>query len=96
MPHTGSNGLPQQLRDRIQDVIDKLRQRRIPSGIEAAKGTADLMRSLVTSSRLADPQSLLDEVKSVGIQLQLANPSGEDSTLARSFTSSSLKRPNPP
>ncbi|KFM25765.1 Translation initiation factor eIF-2B subunit beta, partial [Auxenochlorella protothecoides] len=50
------------------------RQRKVETSLDAAKGTAELLRQLVTSSRLSDPQSLLDEVKRVGLTLQAAQP----------------------
>ena len=63
--------------DRVDDFCDKLRQRRIEASLDAAKATAELMRQLVTSQRLPDPQSLLAEVKSVGLRIQAAKPIGK-------------------
>ncbi|KAL6770939.1 hypothetical protein ACKKBF_B33300 [Auxenochlorella protothecoides x Auxenochlorella symbiontica] len=60
--------------DRVQDFATRLRQRKVETSLDAAKGTAELLRQLVTSSRLSDPQSLLDEVKRVGLTLQAAQP----------------------
>lgn len=62
--------------DRVQDFATKLRQRKICTSLDAAKGTAELLRQLVTSSKLSDPQSLLEEVKNVGNKLQAALPTG--------------------
>lgn len=62
--------------DRVEDFCDKLRQRRIEASLDAAKGTAELMRQLVTSGKLPDPQSLLAEVKNVGLRIQAAKPIG--------------------
>ena len=62
--------------DKVNDFCDKLRQRRIVGSLSAAKGTAELMRQLVTSSRLSDPHALLEEVRSVGIHIQSAKPIG--------------------
>lgn len=67
----------QAFHERVDDFCDKLRQRRVTTSLDAAKGTAELLRQLVTSSRLADPQSLLEEVRSVGIKMQAAKPMGE-------------------
>lgn len=63
--------------DRVEEFATKLRHRRVAGSLEAAKGTAELLRQLVTSSRLVDPQVLLDEVKDVGATLQSAEPTGE-------------------
>lgn len=63
--------------DRVQDYATKLRERRVVTSLDAAKGTAELLRQLVTSSRMTDAQSLLDEVKNVGSILQAANPTGK-------------------
>lgn len=60
----------------MQDFATRLRQRKVETSLDAAKGTAELLRQLVTSSRLSDPQSLLDEVKRVGLTLQAAQPTG--------------------
>jgi len=62
--------------DKVNDFCDKLRQRRIGGSLAAAKGTAELLRQLVTSSRLNNPQIMLDEVRDVGIQIQSAKPIG--------------------
>ncbi len=62
--------------DRVDIFCDQLRQRRIEASLDAAKGTAELMRQLVTSQRLPDPQSLLTEVKNVGLRIQTAKPIG--------------------
>lgn len=69
--------------DRVQDFSTRLRQRKVGTSLDAAKGTAELLRQLVTSSRLSDPQSLLDEVKRVGLTLQAAQPTGIPGSLAR-------------
>lgn len=63
--------------DKVNDFCDKLRQRRIDGSLAAAKGTAELMRQLVTSSRLNDPHYMLEEVRRVGAQIQSAKPIGE-------------------
>lgn len=60
----------------MEDFCDKLRERHIEASLDAAKGTAELLRQLVTSQRLPDPQSLLAEVKSVGLRIQAAKPIG--------------------
>lgn len=63
--------------DRVEEFAIKLRQRRVDSSLDAATGTAELLRQLVTSSRMNDPQVLLEEVKTVGATLQIAQPTGE-------------------
>lgn len=67
----------QQFYDRVNEFCDKLKQRKIEASLDAAKGTAELMRQLVTSQRLPDPHSLLAEVKNVGLKIQAAKPIGE-------------------
>lgn len=62
--------------DRVEDFAIKLRQRRVGGSIEAATGTAELLRQLVTSSKVNDPQALIDEVRIVGATLQSAQPAG--------------------
>jgi hypothetical protein len=62
--------------DKVNDFCDKLRQRRIHGSLAAAKGTAELLRQLVASSRLHDPKTMLEEVKKVGIRIQCALPIG--------------------
>ena len=62
--------------DKVNDFCDQLRQRRVNGSLAAAKGTAELMRILITSSRYNEPYSLLDEVRNVGNQIQSAKPIG--------------------
>lgn len=64
----------QQFYDRVNEFCDKLKQRKLEASLDAAKGTAELMRQLVTSQRLPDPHSLLAEVKNVGLKIQAAKP----------------------
>jgi hypothetical protein len=61
---------------KVNDFCDRLRQRRVEGSLAAAKGTAELLRQLLTSSRLADPHSMLEEVRSVGVKIQSAKPIG--------------------
>lgn len=68
--------------DKVNDFCDRLRQRRVDGSLAAAKGTAELMRQLVTSSKLNDPHSMLDEVRRVGNLIQLAKPIGALERLA--------------
>lgn len=70
--------------DKVNEFCDKLRQRRIGGSLAAAKGTAELLRQLVTSSRLSDPHVMLEEVRDVGVQIQSAKPIGEFSKAMRS------------
>eukprot|EP00887_Chlorella_sp_A99_P005916 scaffold29.g5916.t1 len=60
--------------ERVEELCRELRARRVSGSLEAAKRTAELLRQLVTSSRLTDPQSLLEEVKRIGVKIQLAKP----------------------
>ena len=63
--------------EKVSDFCDRLRQRRINGSLATAKGTAELMRQLVTSSRLSDPHVMLDEVRKVGNIIQDAKPIGK-------------------
>ncbi len=65
---------------KVDDFCDRLRQRRVNGSLAAAKGTAELMRQLVTSSKLADPHAMLAEVRSVGLTIQAAKPIGACAT----------------
>ena len=62
--------------DRVEAFCRRLTDRRIDGSLAAAKGTAELLRQLVTSSRLNTPESLLAEVKRVGLRMQAAKPIG--------------------
>lgn len=64
--------------DRVDDLASRLRHRRVAGSLEAAKLTAELLRQLVTSSKLNDPHALLLEVKEVGSRLQAAEPTGAE------------------
>lgn len=64
------------LSNKTDDFCCKLRQRKIDGSLAAAKGTAELLRQLVTSIRVGDPRDLLDEVRTVGVKLQAARPAG--------------------
>jgi hypothetical protein len=63
--------------EKVNDFCDRLRQRRVNGSLAAAKGTAELMRQLVTSSKLNDPRNMLTEVRKVGNIIQAAKPIGE-------------------
>jgi len=63
--------------DKVNDFCDKLRQRRISSSYEVAKGTVELLKQLVSSSKASSPQALLEEVRNVGVRIQSARPIGE-------------------
>ncbi|KAL4530222.1 hypothetical protein Ndes2526B_g04973 [Nannochloris sp. 'desiccata'] len=60
--------------EKVNDFCDRLRQRRVNGSLAAAKGTAELMRQLVTSSKLNDPRNMLTEVRKVGNIIQAAKP----------------------
>jgi translation initiation factor eIF-2B subunit beta len=60
--------------DRLADFCDRLRTRRVDSSLGAAKGTAELLRQLVASSRRADPRALLEDIRAAGVAIQLAKP----------------------
>lgn len=62
--------------EKVNDFCDRLRQRRVDGSLAAAKGTAELMRQLVTSSKLNDPRNMLIEVRKVGNIIQAAKPIG--------------------
>lgn len=62
---------------KVDDFCNRLRQRSVNGSLAAAKGTAELMRQLVTSSKLNDPHAMLGEVRSVGLTIQAAKPIGE-------------------
>lgn len=62
--------------DRVEAFCCRLVDRRINSSLAAAKGTAELLRQLVTMSRLNTPELLLAEVKKVGLRIQSAKPIG--------------------
>lgn len=64
------------LNDRIESFCESLRQRKIGGSLAAARGTAEILRQLITSARLTDPQQMLDEVRSVGTRIQASNPIG--------------------
>ena len=63
--------------EKVNDFCDRLRQRRVNGSLAAAKGTAELMRQLVTSSKMSDPHIMLTKVREVGNQIQEAKPIGE-------------------
>ena len=63
--------------DKVDDLCDRLRERRVEGSLPAAKGTAELLRQLVTSSRLQDPHAMLAEVRRVGMKIQSSKPIGE-------------------
>lgn len=63
--------------DKVNDFCDRLRQRRVNGSLAAAKGTAELMRQLVTSSKMSDPHTMLAKVREVGNHIQAAKPIGK-------------------
>lgn len=69
--------MAQPFNDRVEAFCRRLTDRRIDGTLAAAKGTAELLRQLITSSRLNTPELLLSEVKRVGLRIQAAKPIGE-------------------
>lgn len=61
---------------RVEAFCTRLTDRRIDGSLAAAKGTAELLRQLVTSSKLNTPELMLAEVKKVGLRIQAAKPIG--------------------
>ncbi|EFN54691.1 hypothetical protein CHLNCDRAFT_24479 [Chlorella variabilis] len=59
---------------RVEAFCTRLTDRRIDGSLAAAKGTAELLRQLVTSSKLNTPELMLAEVKKVGLRIQAAKP----------------------
>ncbi|KAL4419149.1 hypothetical protein ABPG77_002662 [Micractinium sp. CCAP 211/92] len=66
--------MSQAFNDRVEAFCRRLTDRRIDGTLAAAKGTAELLRQLVTSSRLNTPEIMLAEVKRVGLRIQAAKP----------------------
>lgn len=69
--------MAQPFNDKVEAFCRRLTDRRIDGSLAAAKGTAELLRQLVTSSRLNTPEVMLQEVKRVGLRMQGAKPIGE-------------------
>lgn len=63
--------------EKVNDFCDKLRQRRIHGNYAIAKGTVEILKQLVASTKGSNVQSLLEEVRSVGVRIQSARPIGE-------------------
>ncbi|KAL4447758.1 hypothetical protein ABPG75_004977 [Micractinium tetrahymenae] len=66
--------MSQPFNDRVEAFCRRLTDRRTDGTLAAAKGTAELLRQLVTSSRLNTPEVMLAEVKRVGLRIQAAKP----------------------
>jgi hypothetical protein len=66
----------QAFNDRVEAFCTRLVDRRVAGSLAAAKGTAELLRQLITSSRLNTPELMLAEVKRVGLRIQAAKPIG--------------------
>lgn len=62
---------------KVEEFCDSLRQRRIENSLAAAKGTAELLRQVIASSRMSEPKGMLEEVRNVGIKIQSAKPIGK-------------------
>ena len=61
----------------VDDFCRSLRRRHVEGSLATGKRTAELLRILITSQRHADAQSLLDDVRRVGVRIQSAKPLGE-------------------
>lgn len=64
------------LEEAVDAFCTALKRRQIEGSLPTAKKTATLMRQLLTTRRHVDAQHLLDDVRSWGIILQSAKPSG--------------------
>ena len=62
--------------DRVELFCRRLADRRVDGSLAAAKGTAELLRQLIASSRLSTPDIMLAEVKKLGLRIQAAKPIG--------------------
>lgn len=62
--------------EKVNDFCEKLKQRRISGSYAAAKGTVDLLKQLISSTKVTNPQQLLEEVRTVGVRIQSARPIG--------------------
>jgi translation initiation factor eIF-2B subunit beta len=62
--------------EKVNDFCEKLRQKRIVGSFAAAKGTVDLLKQIVSSSKATTAQQLLEEVRTVGVRIQSARPIG--------------------
>ena len=69
--------------EKVNDFCEKLKQRRISGSYAAAKGTVDLLKQLISSTKVTNPQQLLEEVRTVGVRIQSARPIG---ACVRSYT----------
>ena len=58
------------LNKKAEILSGKLKTRQIVGSYAAAKGTVDLLKQLVSSSKAKSAQELLDEVRAVGVRLQ--------------------------
>lgn len=60
----------------VNHFCEKLKQRRVSGSYAAAKGTVELLKQLISSSKVTNPQQLLEEVRIVGVRIQSARPIG--------------------
>ncbi|KAK9862337.1 hypothetical protein WJX84_010757, partial [Apatococcus fuscideae] len=58
----------------VEDFCRSLRRRHVEGSLATGKRTAEVLRILITSQRHADAQSLLDDVRRVGVKIQSAKP----------------------
>ena len=60
----------------VDDFCRSLRRRHVEGSLATGKRTAELLRILITSQRHSDAQSLLDDVRRIGVKIQSAKPLG--------------------
>ena len=78
---TWAPGVSSAVLDAADEFIAELRQRHIEGSLATAKRTAEILRLVITKSRHAMPDALLDDVRTVGTRLQAAKPLGEDTAM---------------
>lgn len=68
--------MTQAYQEKVKEFCDKLRQKRVVGSYAAAKGTVEILKQLVSSTKAENAQMLLEEVRSVGVRIQSAKPVG--------------------
>ena len=69
------------LATQVDAFCTALRRRQIEGSMPSAKKTTELLRLLLTTRRHSDGQQLMGDVRSVGVTMQKAKPSGEQMTI---------------
>ena len=64
------------LAEKAEVLCLKLKQGQVKGSYAAAKGTVDLLKQLVSSTKVRSAQELLEEVRAVGVKVQEARPIG--------------------